>query len=314
MVEVVIEQKKKRDIYLVPSEWNEVKGEALVEIAELLYSQEYKDYLDLVQEYVVSTGSTTNAETNEDEKFDWEQALNEIQRLYVKFKFEVLFIFLKGQNTNMRTYRAFRRLITPEQFVDLLKLTDFIFKEIKLTKLDLGELLPEGYAGPGEDFGNLILNEMVFAPQFYKGWHSTKKDYHLDMLCAVLFRVKGHPPTPFKGGLPTLQAQAAADDARIPFDMYDVENNCVEIAKWDRKIKLAALLWFEGCSRLMKEQFPNTHEHTDDAAKEDRNPAEMVLSLAGPKFGTVDETGRTRYVTILIFIEMQLKEINKKAA
>mgnify|MGYP003487987663 FL=1 len=83
------------------------------------------------------------------------------------------------------TRRAFNN-VAPEQMVDLLKTTDFIFAENTLTENKfhkIGKLY-----GPRSELKYLRIGEFAYTETAFLRYHNTGKAEHLNNLCAILYR------------------------------------------------------------------------------------------------------------------------------
>lgn len=109
------------------------------------------------------------------------------------------------------------------------------------------------FAGPADDFDNLIMSEFVFSEDYFFKYKENEQDIEsLDRLCAVLFR-------PIKKNY---DIELNADgDAREPFNHNKCLYNARQIIhKWDGGIKLAILTWYEHSRLNLVDQFKPVFE------------------------------------------------------
>jgi hypothetical protein len=108
---------------------------------------------------------------------------------------------------------------------------------------------PKTFAGPADNFNNLKMAEFVFTENyFFKYKEDETNTAALDQLVAVLYR-------PIK---PRYDITINPDgDTRQEFN----ENRCAHnaahyIRKWDHRLKLAALTYYEHCRLQLIDDFP----------------------------------------------------------
>ena len=112
------------------------------------------------------------------------------------------------------------------------------------------------FAGPADNFDNLIMSEFVFSENYFFKYKENEQDIEsLDLLCAVLFR-------PIKKNY---DIEVNADgDTRQPFNHNKCMYNARQIIrKWDPGIKLAILTWYDHCRLNLVDQFKQVFEAGD---------------------------------------------------
>ncbi len=183
--------------------------------------------------------------------------------------------------------RSLFNRIAPAQMVDLLNTTNFIFKENTLTK-NLLPLIGSLY-GPADGLKYTTIGEFAFAETMYLNYHKTKKVDYLNKLCAILYR-------------PGKESNKEQGDIRDEFNEYNIETRLPIVSKWTEAQKQATLLFYIGCReakvKRYKEVFPTTYKKAKN-----KNWANIIIDLAGPKFGTIKETAKTSMDTILIYLQ-----------
>ena len=183
------------------------------------------------------------------------------------------------------TRRAFNN-VAPEQMVDLLKTTDFIFAENTLTENKFhksGKLY-----GPRSELKYMRIGEFAYTETAFLRYHNTGKAEHLNNLCAILYR-------PIAKG-------AQFGDVREAFNPQSIENRIPTISGWSEAQKQAVLLFYIGCRTKITRTYQKVFEGKAKG-KESANWATIIIELAGNKFGTVNEVEDQYLSTILIHLK-----------
>lgn len=181
--------------------------------------------------------------------------------------------------------RAFNS-ITPDQMIDLLKTTDFVFNENTLTENKfnrIGKLY-----GPRSELKYMRIGEFAYTETAFLRYHNTGKAEHLNNLCAILYR-------PIAKG-------AQFGDVREAFNPQSIESRIPTISGWSEAQKQAVLLFYIGCRTKITRTYQKVFEGKK-GSKESANWATIIIELAGNKFGTVNQVEEQYLSTILIHLK-----------
>jgi hypothetical protein len=128
--------------------------------------------------------------------------------------------------------------ISADELNDALYLTDFLIGENSLTANHL--LKYKGFAGPADDFENLLMSEFAYTEDYFLRWKADEVNVELlNQLVAVLYRKakRGYNKAINKDG-----------DARVEFNEYVCKYHAKRsVAKWPLNVKLAIAHWYDGC-------------------------------------------------------------------
>lgn len=186
----------------------------------------------------------------------------------------------------------FAHKITSEQVVlTLYPLIDFVFQENTLTKCIIEKMRYRiwPYYGPGDGLKNISLFEFSVADTFFLRYKNENKVEHLDKMIASLYR-----PRSFVSFIKPVQ------DKRIRFNSEALN---FRMAKGlTLETKLAILTFFEGCRNTIINHYPEVFKST--GKQSDLGYSELLLEMAGDKFGDFEKTGNTSLFTILIYLKM----------
>lgn len=134
-----------------------------------------------------------------------------------------------------------------DELNDRLHLVDFLIKENTLTR----NLLPSyrGFAGPADDFENLVMSEFVYTEAFFQQKADNYADVEaLDNLISILYRKK-------KKGYDSDRNQDG--DIREPFNEFVCKHYAKdEVCFWPLKVKECIFFWYEGCRSKLAADFP----------------------------------------------------------
>lgn len=164
------------------------------------------------------------------------------------------------------------------------------------------QLLPKykKFYGPDSDFGNLSMVEFHYAETAYCELVETKDEAHLVALIAVLYR-EGKRGYDYK--------RDADGDCRKEFSHGLFEYGKKEIAKWPKDVKLAILLWYDGCRQSLVKGYPAIYPKTQKKSKvEFEGLYKMMRSVAGDKYGTIPEVEKLGVHTAHLEISCMLED------
>lgn len=185
--------------------------------------------------------------------------------------------------------------IAPDQMLDLLKTTDFIFDENTLTINKLPKLA--GLYGPPNGLKNISIGEFANLEVNFLNYHKSGKAVYLNNICAILYR-PGNDDNLING------------DARDEFNDKQIEHRSKQLAKQPEHIKQAILLFYMGCRNKI------TKDHkaifSGKGTGKAQNWASIIIELAGPKFGTIEQTYKCSLGTVLTYLkDIQSKPVKK---
>lgn len=299
--------------YAVPESWNEISLKHLYAFIQLVYLQKraiFRDYLN-------DDGEERLSIKNWDEYHKARAGLLYFLLGCTRFKFwvEWKWKFIPV----LRWVRLFD-LFDSHQLHDMLvrdKIGDFFFTSLELKKNLLPVITPyrgvkaltgEKYYGP-LNFDNLVALEYSFADVYYVRFKKNPKNIkHLDTLIAILYRARKpnyNPDSPDTDG-----------DPRERFNRITVDKRVELFAKLPVNVKYAILIWYESCRSQLPKKYPHVFtKETREKKKKGATMIDILLELAGDKFGTVNETHYAPIELILMEMEsLQIKaeEMNKK--
>lgn len=145
------------------------------------------------------------------------------------------------------------------------------------------QLLPKykNLFGPDDNFGNLLLVEFHYAETAYHRMVNEKDPEALDELIAILYR---------EGKNDYDHKRNRDGDNRKAFCYGDIAWHKRKIKRWPNAVKLAIILWYDGCrQQLVKDYetvYPKTNTNQGDNYFE--GLYKMMRSLAGERYGTID--------------------------
>lgn len=174
----------------------------------------------------------------------------------------------------------------------LSKTVDFILNDNTLTN----QLLPyvrivfKKFYGPDNALKNITIDEFAFADTFISRYLKGKNENDLHLALACLYR-PGKKENVLNYG-----------DAREPFNNNKVELYAKSIAKLPYYYKQAILLFYIGSRRAWEKQYPAVFDNEPKQGP-DFGWLGVIQSLAGEKFGTVNQVGKTKAVEVFAYIE-----------
>ena len=184
---------------------------------------------------------------------------------------------------------------------DKLYLSQQVAWATDLGKLNLTkQLLPKhkGLYGPLDKLSNITIDEFGFADRCFDKYLETKQPDELDKLVAILYRKRK-------------RGKVTDGDVRVAFNNHVIEDNARRIKHWKSDVKHGILLFYWGCRNLIvdvhKERFTKPGPATT-ASVSKANWFDIISSMAGGKFGTIEETKR---VNVWVFMREWVK-VGKK--
>lgn len=220
--------------------------------------------------------------------------------------------------TFLQRDRSLQKIFIAHKF---LKLPFGVFRKIALTDIDavynsMSERMGENnlyktlitdftlravkYYGPSDMGNNLTLDEFAKADKHYSAFTSRKNVDDLDKLIACLYREK-------RSDLKQTDREYDGD-LRVPFNEYHVANRALRVHRLSDDIKYAILLQYSGFRKFLQDRYPLTFSGGESSKY---GISGMVVELAGPKFGTTDETFKSNIHPILIYTEQALQKADK---
>lgn len=144
----------------------------------------------------------------------------------------------------------------------------WVFEEKQITK----QLLPKykGLYGPESEFDDLTMVEFHHAEIEYAEAIKNNENSNeaLNKLIAVLYR-------------------PMANGKRAPFTFELIEPSLKQIDRWPMNVKLAILIWYDGCRQLLRELYPLAFEGSSDSGDNYFSGLYLMMrSIAGNKYGT----------------------------
>lgn len=210
------------------------------------------------------------------------------------FRMKVLKLLL-----NLSTLQVL--MIDAAYWVELYPYIKWIEEENQLTdnkvliiKSSVGKLY-----GPVGNFETLTAKEWTEADEAFLDFHQTKQQTDLDRLVAILYRPRQ------KGLKPS--APDFENDYRIPFNEFQVAKRSFALKTIPPNIKLAVLLWYQGC-RL---EWEGVFERVFKGAQSDRENfgwQETIQKLSGETFGNHKQTENTPMYKLMLNMEITLKD------
>lgn len=220
---------------------------------------------------------------------------NKRQRIMLQNRIILLQVLLNINPLNKASLRKrFFDRVTPDQMLDLIPLTDFIFNENSLTK----NILPvvDGLYGPCDDLNCFTIGEFAYAETAFIRFSKNGKLDDLNYLCSVLYRT-GSEENRLNG------------DPRDKFNPNHIESRIKKVSGWHESTKQSIALFYMGC----RNQLVKKYDLVFNGKKQGKNKnwANVIIDLAGVKFGTVDQTAEQSVHTVLIYLQ-DLKENTPK--
>ena len=176
---------------------------------------------------------------------------------------------------------------------------EWVFGGVDLTI----QLIPKykQFYGPESNFDNLSMVEFHYAELSYCDLVETKDEKHLDELISVLYR-EGKKGYDYKRDID--------GDARKSFchGLYEYGQKIVK--RWPIGVKLAILLWYDGCRQSLVKSYPEIYPKSDGKGKNKfEGLYKMMRTVAGDKYGTMPEVEKLGVRTAHLEISCMLEEL-----
>lgn len=185
-------------------------------------------------------------------------------------------------------------------------LFEFVLKEEKLFKNPLPVLRMRGLElyGPADNLENLTFGEWIFLDAYFTRYYQRKEPADLDMLIAVLWRESKRP-----------QEMALPDynnDRRVIFNKYLVERR-LPIAKHLPPADKKSILHFVSSARQLvvmrnPEVFMEPKAAGVAATGTGAAWIDVLLTIAGGKFGTVQQTEEAMLTEVMFELKRMMKK------
>ena len=185
--------------------------------------------------------------------------------------------------------------IPPDQMYDLLKTTDFIFEDNTLTVNKLPKIGP--YYGPPNELRQITIGEFASLEANFLNYHKTGKTIYLNNICAILYR-------------PGNEENLVNGDARDKFNDKQIDHRAKYFSQTPDHTKQAVLLFYIGCRNRIVKKHPTVFSGKGKGKQQ--NWASIIIELAGPKFGTIDQTYDCALGTVLIYLKDLQNKPTKK--
>src|SRR5690606_20317237 len=153
--------------------------------------------------------------------------------------------------------------------------------------------------GPIGNFETLSAEEWTDADNAYMDYSQSKDPTALDRMVAILFRERVKDVSP--------DVLYWTGDYRIAYNEHQVKLRTRYIERIDPRIKLAVLIWYQGCRHEWEEVF----ERVFKGSKEDIENfgwQETIQKISGSTFGNLKETERTPMYKLMLNMEITLKD------
>lgn len=173
----------------------------------------------------------------------------------------------------------------------------FLSKEPFITKNIIKGFWLNGiyYLGPDSDFSNTKVLETGWWDKYYLDYCKSKNEWDLDQAIACMFR-----PVNFTKHLNPFHIY---EDYRVTFNMASVESRAKKLKKLNPHLKNAIYLQFAGNRKAFELNYKEVY-----SLKERSTPTfgflELIIDLAGPKFGDVEAVEKKNWTVVLSFLEI----------
>ena len=205
---------------------------------------------------------------------------------------------------SLNPFKPIRKILKKLSAIEMHALVtsfDWLLTDISLTK----QLLPyvkvrlKRYYGPDDALKNITIDEFAFADTFFMRYTQTKDENQLNIAIACLYR-------PGKKGSLLLYG-----DYREAFNNNNVETRIKAMAKLKNYEKQAIYLFYRGCRNKWEQEYPAIFNGTPTQGT-DFGWLGIIQSLAGEKFGTVDQVGKRKAYEVFSYVQM-ITERNEAA-
>ena len=191
-----------------------------------------------------------------------------------------------------RVLKSANDFLSLELINKILPLVSWMFEDITLTAQLLPVIdIPKHFMffgstklyGPTANFNNLCIAEFSDTEFCLTEYQKTKEEKWLNLFIAILYRPK-------QKGIDTAAANYAGD-IRQAYNFHLNDFIAVMVSKLDTNLKMAIMLWYLGCrAELVKDYKFLFSDGNKKATAEGGSWTDVIHGLAGPKFGTVEQT------------------------
>lgn len=217
------------------------------------------------------------------------------------FKRKALAILLNLEGEKQLKRMINKGFIDAAAMYDLENLTHFLTETPTLTTNKLPEVF--GFYGPDDCLLNITADEYIYCYKYSREYAEAENVEALNKLIAVLYRKPKF--------LLTIRQQLNSydGDARCEFNHTFIEKNAKIIAKWPMEYKIAILTFYTSSERYMAACFPTVFTTPEKGTKKkEAEWGEIIVSMAGTKFGTLEQTGKALIWNLLTAIEQNLQK------
>jgi len=152
----------------------------------------------------------------------------------------------------------------------------FLHEDFMLTKILFRNFKAAGeiYYGPSDCFYNICFGEYIDVLRYLRQYNEEKNDFFLNALIAILWRPS--------------KKNADDGDIREKYNPAQLPARAAIFKKFRREVKTALLLQISGCLRFMQQE--NAAAFESSKSGDDNDPEELLLAMAGTKFGDYEKT------------------------
>jgi hypothetical protein len=173
---------------------------------------------------------------------------------------------------------------------DILAMTDLLDFMFKITEDDKGNkqyqfhsklfrqlihyiyVSSKKWYGPDDGIANMLFAEFIRCETFYTQFLQSQDSFHADCLIATMYRpqVDGYNPEDvrFKG------------DRREPLNDFVIHKRAKLLSTLPPQTRQAVLFFYEGCKTYLRLKYPNVFEEGGDTVKKDSDTFESYIRLA----------------------------------
>lgn len=233
---------------------------------------------------------------------------NELSREQYEFVCGLLLEGLSEELYKLRLMRYFMdmplKLFKPVDIYAIEEQLGFLCKEPDITYNKYSELSIKGksYYGPADMLEDITLIEFARADQRFLEYVANKDEKDLNELIAVLWRRRKM----FIGFQRLFRIWDG--DYRVRFQDYMTYQNSNIFARLPQRKKFAIFLWYAACRKRIIEIFADVFDGEKDKDSKEYGWGDIIIDLAGDKFGTIDKTANTLLFTILMYLRNNKKK------
>jgi len=188
-----------------------------------------------------------------------------------------------------------------ERLVDIYPFIKFLEEENNLTENKIDTIKANGVTlyAPIGNFETLTADEWTDADNAYMDYSQSKDPTALDRMVAILFRERQKDVEP--------GSEYWNGDYRMPYNEHQVKLRMRYIERIDPHIKLAVLIWYQGCRHEWEEVFERVFKGSKGDI-ENFGWQETIQKISGSTFGNLKETERTPMYKLMLNMEITLKD------